>query len=311
MLNYVELQVDGRKASAELTPLTFLVGSGKSLFIHSIYKILSNIGSKIPKIYSSNFVITIKIKEKTFSLQRNGNIYRQVLEEGSKRVVFEYGSVRGSVFNRVVEPFELSIKDANVVMPFIEVSEHVSILAEEEVEEVNKFVDGFRRAFSLRAVLLGPYIDPETFYDASKGRRPLRPDGGNLVGVLASLALTAPDVYDKLRGDFRKKGIKLAVGLSKRGLLAGVAYIGRAKVPISRLPCSLKAALTIAAAVSTRPDLLLLDNFDYCFNEKLTDILSKYLEEQASRGQVIAELHKPDLAELFKVQYKSLLSLSL
>ncbi|MEZ0247731.1 MAG: DNA-binding protein [Thermoproteus sp.] len=311
MLNYVELQIYGRKVSAELTPLTFLVGSGKSLFINSIYKILSNIGNKIPKIHYNNFVISIKIKEKTFSLQKNGNIYRQILEDGGKKVVFEYGSVRGSVFNRVVEPFELSIKDANVVMPSIEVSEHVSILAEEEVDEANRFVDEFRRAFSLRAVLLGPYMDPETFYDASKGRRSLSRNGGNLVGVLASLALTHPDVYDKLRGDFRKKGVKLAVGLSKRGLLAGVAYMGRVRVPFSKLPCSLKAALTVAVAVSTRPDLLLLDNFDYCFNEKLADVLSKYLEEQASRGQVIAELHKPDLAELFKAKYKSLLSLSL
>ncbi|AEA11981.1 hypothetical protein TUZN_0485 [Thermoproteus uzoniensis 768-20] len=311
MISHVALQLGERKISGELTPLTFVTGSGKSVFINSIYLILSNIGSKIPKIYYNKFSISIKINNKVFSLQKNGKIYRQIFEDGGRKVAIEYGVLDGSRISRVMEPFELAIKNADILMPQVDVAEHVSILADEEVEEVNRLLGEFRKTFSLKAILLGPYIDPKTFHDAAKATGVLKPDGSNLVGVLARLALKAPDAYDRLRASFRKKGIKLAVGLARGGVLAGVAYIGGAKIPISRLPCSLKAALALATAVIAKPDLLLVDNFDYCFNENVAEILSSYLNEQISRGQIVAEIHRPDIAELFKIQYKSILSVSL
>ncbi len=311
MINYVEFQLGDRKAAGELTPLTFVTGTGKSFLINSIYRILANIGNKIPKLYYDNFLITITIKERKFTLQKNRNIYRQILEGGGKRIVFEHGVVKGTTINRISEPFELTIKNADILMPFVEVNEHVSILADEEIESVNKIVEEFRSAFSLKVVLLGPYLDPRSSYDLSKATATLRPDGRNLVGILSMLALRDPDAYDRLRGLFRKKGVKLAVGLSRKGLLAGYAYINGVRIPISRLPCSLKAALVVTTAVATKPDLLLVDNFDYCFNEQLADVLSRYIDEQISRGQIVAELHRSDIAELFKTQYKSVLSISL
>lgn len=311
MISHVELQVGDRKASGELTPFTFVVGSGKSLFINYLYKIISNIGNKIPKIYFNKFIITLTIKDKKFSLQRSGDVYRQVLEGDGTRIVFEYGSARGVKISRISEPFELTIKNADVLMPLVEVAEHVSILADEDIESINKTVGEFRKTFGLRALLLGPYINPRASHDVSGNASRLRPDGGNLVGVLSALALKDPDAYDKLRTVFRKRGIKLAVGLSKRGVLAGFAYMSGVKVPISKLPCSLKTALTIATAIATRPDLLLVDNFDYCFNEGFADVLNAYVEEQISRGQIIAEIHKHEVADAFRTQYKSVLSISL
>jgi len=66
-----------------------------------------------------------------------------------------------------------------------------------------------------------------------------------------------------------------------------------------------------AAAVATKPDLLLIENFDCCFNEGLVDILTSYFNEQISRGQIVVEIHRPDVADLFKIQYKSIVSVAL
>lgn len=311
MINHVELQLGDKRASGELSPLTFITGTGKSLLISYIYRIISNIGNKIPKIYFDRFAITLSIKDKKFSLQKSGGIYRQILEGGGSRIVFEYGLARGIKISRIAEPFELSVRSADVLMPLVDVAEHVSMLTDEEVESVNKTIGEFRKTFGLRALLLGPYVNPKGLYRIASDTLSLRSDGGNLVGVLSSLALRDPDAYDKLRTLFRKKGVKLAIGLSRKGVLAGFAYIGGLKMPISRLPCSLKAALTVAVAVAIKPNLLLIDNFDYCFNEGFADILNKYVEEQISRGQIIAEIHRSDIAEAFKTQYKSILSISL
>jgi hypothetical protein len=310
VIDHIELQLGERKISGELTPLTFIVGSGKSVFINSIYLVLSNIGLKIPKIYYNKFNISIKINNKIFSLQKNGKIYRQILDEGGRKVAIEYGALDGSRISRIVEPFELAIKNADILMPQIDVAEHVSMLADEEIEEVNRLIGEFRKAFSLKVTSLGPYIDPKTFHDPTKAAGSLKPDGSNLVGVLARLALENPDAYDRLRTSFRKKGVKLAVGLAKRGVLAGVIHVGGTKMPVSRLPCSLKTALVFAAAVATKPDLLLIENLDCCFNESLVDILTSYFSEQISRGQIVAEIHRPDVADLFKIQYKSIVSVA-
>ncbi|CCC81464.1 Predicted DNA binding protein, contains leucin zipper domain [Thermoproteus tenax Kra 1] len=311
MLNYIEVEYLGKRIAAELTPITFLTGNGKSFLIYEIINTIKNIGYKIPKISYKNFKIVLRIKDMTYALQRAGPIYRQTLERGKDRVIFEYGTINGVRISRLIEPSEMSVKSADVIMPFVEVTEHVAILADEEIERLNKLIGEFRKAFSLRALLIGPFVSPRTFYRPSEGKTELRPDGSNLVGVLSMLAYKSPDDFERLRSMFKKIGVKLAVGLTNKNILGGAVYIQGVRLPLSKLPCSLKMALTIGAAVASRPDILAVDNLDYCFNENVASVLAAFLEEQASRGQVIAEVHNPAIVEHFKAQYKSVVSVSL
>lgn len=307
MLNSIEVEIGEKKYSGDLAPLTFISGTGKSTIIYIIYKILKNINSSIPKLFDK-YRITLRVEDKKYSLEKRGNFYRQVLESNGIRVVFE---ARPPDVNRVIEPFELSVRDAGIVMPFVEVAEHVSMLADEEVERVNKAIAEFRRAFMQKVLLLGPYLRPRSRYDTSRGRTELRPDGSNVVGVLSSLALDSPASFDKIKTSFRRKGITIALGLLGKNMLGAAAYVEGLKIPLSRLPCSLKSALIIATAISLRPDLILIDNFDYCFTEATAEILSPYIAEYVTRGQLIAEIHRADIADYFKTQYKSIISASL
>nr|KJR73746.1 MAG: DNA-binding protein [Thermoproteus sp. AZ2] len=307
MLNSIEVEIGEKRYSGDLAPLTFISGTGKSTIIYIIYKILKNINSSIPKLFDK-YKIILRVEDKKYSLEKRGNFYRQVLEGDGVRVVFE---ARPPDINRIIEPFELSVRDAGVVMPFVEVAEHVSMLADEEVERVNKAIAEFRKAFAQRALLLGPYLRPRSRYDTSRGRAELRPDGSNIVGVLSSLALDDPAAYDRIRASFRKKGITIALGLLGKNALGAAAYAEGLRMPLSRLPCSLKSALVIATAISLRPDIILIDNFDYCFTEAAAEILSPYIAEYVAKGQLIAEIHRADIADYFKTQYKSIISASL
>lgn len=312
MLNYVEIQIDEKRHSSDLAPLTFITGIGKSTIINFIYNIIKNIGYKIPKFLYKRYRITLRIDDKKYTLEREGGIYRQVIEGGGERVIFEAGAFKGGAVNRIVEPFELAVKDAEVVMPMVEVAEHVSMLADEEIERVNKIVASFREAFSLKAVLLGPYLRPKSYYRASRGRAGLASDGSNLVGVLSALSLENPHAFDRIRGSMRRRGITLAVGLAGKGLLGAVAYLGGGRrLPLSRLPCSLKSALVVSTAISLKPDILLIDNFDYCLTDAAAESIAPYVSEFVNRGQIIAEIHRPEVADYFKTQYKSIVSLSL
>jgi hypothetical protein len=85
VIDHIELQLGERKISGELTPLTFIVGSGKSVFINSIYLVLSNIGLKIPKIYYNKFNISIKINNKIFLYKKTGRYIDRYSTKGAER----------------------------------------------------------------------------------------------------------------------------------------------------------------------------------------------------------------------------------
>ncbi|MEM1733115.1 MAG: hypothetical protein QXF38_00830 [Pyrobaculum sp.] len=306
MVEYVEVGIDGKKDGVKLTNLTFLIGSGKSLFLEVVYRVLSNVGRKIPSI-KRDWYFYAESGGVSLSISVNKSRYRQTITTQGEEVVFEY--IPSRKVHRIIKPIETAVAAANIVIPEIKTEEHVSIVAEEDIERLNDLLTKARRGIGVRVQMLGPYVSPMSLIDADIKYSGLDRHGKNLPLVLSYLSLYSPASYDYIRNIAKKFGFSLSVGVAKPGKV-GVLISTRAfKLPLAKAPCSLKYVLTIATALELKPDLLIIDNFDYCLTRKAVEILSTILRQKDTR--VMAEIHNEEIVDWFNIPNKNIVSVDL
>jgi len=292
MVEYVEVEIGERRASARLTNITFIVGTGKTTFLETLYKIISNIGKNIPKI-SRDVNVFIQAGDVSYGLSLDRKRVRQTISVGGEEVVFEW--VPSKSIHRLIKPIDVSIASADVIMPTIRTQEHVSIVAEEDLERLNNLVLTARRRLALDALYIGPYVDPHSAVDASKPSTKLDRHGRNLAQVLSHLALHKPNSFDAVKTHVKKLGLSLAVGLAKPGKIGAMLYGKSGRIPLSKAPCSMKMFLTLATALELAPDVLFVENFDYCLTPKTAEALTLLLRQKKTK--VMAEIHREEVAE--------------
>jgi len=295
MVEYVEVEVGGRRASARLTNITFIVGTGKTTFLETLYKIISNIGKNVPKM-SKDVNVFIQVGDVSYNFSFDKGRVRQTISVGGEEVVFEW--VPSKSIHRLIKPIDVSIVSADVIMPIIRTQEHVSIIAEEDLEQLNNLVLTARRRFALDVLYIGPYVDPRSAVDASKPSTKLDQHGKNLAQVLSHLALHKPNSFDAIKTHVKKLGLSLAVGLAKPGKIGAVLYGKSGKIPLSKAPCSIKMFLTLATALELAPHVLFVENFDYCLTPKIAEALTPLFRQKKTR--VVAEIHREEVAEWIK-----------
>ncbi|WP_181933464.1 hypothetical protein [Pyrobaculum aerophilum] len=83
----------------------------------------------------------------------------------------------------------------------------------------------------------------------------------------------------------------------------------RGKMPLSKAPCSIKSLLAIAVALELKPDLLLIDNLDYCLTKNTAEALAAILRQKSTK--VIAEIHNSEVVDWFNLPNKSVVELML
>ncbi len=89
----------------------------------------------------------------------------------------------------------------------------------------------------------------------------------------------------------------------------GITYVdknGNEVMGGGELPCSLKNILTISAQLmaSESGSIILVDNMDYCLDEKSSSILASLLKELGAGKQVIGgEVHTQLLSNLVDSNY--------
>lgn len=307
MVEYLEVGIGGRRASARLAAVTFITGRGKSAFLEVLYKVLSNVGKKIPRI-GGEWELHVQGGDVVYSIVASKNRIRQTVSIRGEEVVFEHMPSRG--VHRVVKPINIAVSSADVVIPEIKTEEHVSLVAEEDIERLNSLLAEARRALSVDTQFLGPYIAPKSLVDASTTHvAKLDSHGRNLAAVLANIALYKPSTYDSIRAAFRKLGFSISVGLAKPGKLGVIVATKKRKMPLAKAPCSIKSLLTILTALHLEPDILLVDNLDYCLTPETAGVLVSTIKQKPVK--LVAEIHNSDIAKWFDAVDKSIIKVEL
>jgi hypothetical protein len=307
MIDYVEVELGGSRASARLADVTFIVGTGKSAFLEVLYAVLSSVGRRLPRL-RGRWGFRVQADNVSYSVSAVRSRVRQVVRVGSDEAVFEYLPPRPA--HRLVKPIEMAIDAADVVIPEVRTKEHVAAIAEEDIERLNSMLALARRKLGVKTLMLGPYVAPRSLAEAGKPADRLDRHARNLPAVLAYLSLNRPPAYDEIRARLRKLGIVLSVGLTRFGSVGVALYIRGAKIPLFKAPCSAKSLLAIAAALQLKPDLLIVDNFDYCMTRGTAGVLSELLRQRPAT-KLVAEIHSEEVAEWFDVQNKSVVEVRL
>lgn len=307
MVDYVEVGVGDSKASARFTDVTFITGVGKSTFLDIINRVVSNIGKKVPKT-SRSWSLYLQRGDVSYYISASKWRVRQIVSVKGEEVVFEY--IPTKPIHRLLKPIEVALTSADVIIPMVETQEHVSVVAEEDIERVNGLLASARKSLGVRVYMLGPYISPRSLVDASAVRvDKLDRHARNLAGVLSYLALHKPTAYDSIRASLRKLGLSVSVGLAKPGKIGVFVTSKHQKMPLSRAPCSVKYLLSIATALEMKPDILLIDNFDYCLTRKAAEVLSSLFKQKPSK--IVAEIHNEDVADWLDLPNKSIVEVRL
>ncbi|RFA95009.1 ABC transporter ATP-binding protein [Pyrobaculum aerophilum] len=307
MIEYVEVGLGGRKAAVRLTNVVFVTGTGKSTFLKLVYGVLSSVGKRLPKL-GIEWSFYAQSGEVIYSITAARNRVRQTISTQGEEIAFEFVPAKGA--HRLIKPIDIAVTDADVVMPEVKTKEHVSVVADEDIERLNSLLLTARKAFSIKAQFLGPYISPRSLVDAStKQINALERHGRNLAAVLSNLALYNPSAYDSIRTAFRKLGFSISVGLAKPGFVGVIVSTKRGKMPLSKAPCSIKSLLAIAVALELKPDLLLIDNLDYCLTKNTAEALAAILRQKSTK--VIAEIHNSEVVDWFNLPNKSVVELML
>ena len=307
MIEYVEVGVGSRKVSVRLAEATFLVGTGKSLFLEILHKVVSGVGKKLPRL-GGDWGLYIQSGDVSYSVAASRRRIRQSISVKGEEAVFEY--IPAKPAHRLIKPIEMAIASADVIMPEVKTEEHVSVVAEEDIEHLNRLVEVARMRLGVKTQMLGPYISPRSLIDANaRHMTSLDRHGRNLAGVLSYLSLRKPTSYDAVKTAFRKIGFSVAVGLAKPGKIGVVVSTRDLKMPLSKAPCSAKSFLVIATALELKPDLLLVDNFDYCLTRKTAEALAALLRQKPTK--LIAEIHNAEVAEWLDIPNKSVVEVKL
>jgi len=307
MIEYVEVRIGSRKVSVRLAEATLLVGTGKSLFLEILHRVVSGVGKKLPRL-GGDWSLYIQSGDVSYSVAASKGRVRQSVSVKGEEAVFEY--VPAKPAHRLIKPIDMAIASADVIMPEVKTEEHISVVAEEDVEHLNKLVEAARKRLGVKTQMLGPYISPRSLIDANARHiTSLDRHGRNLAGVLSYLSLHKPTSYDAVKTAFRKIGFSVAVGLAKPGKIGVVVSTKDLKMPLSKAPCSAKSFLVIATALELKPDLLLIENFDYCLTRKTAEVLAALLRQKPTR--LIAEIHNEEVAEWLDIPNKSLVEVKL
>ncbi|MFN7105290.1 MAG: hypothetical protein ACK4M3_01690 [Pyrobaculum sp.] len=295
MVEYVEVGTANRQASIYLTNLTFITGVGKSTFLEILYSVLSNVGRKIPNI-GKTWRISIQDKDVSYSIQADPRRVRQNVVVKGEEVVFEY--IPHKSLHKLIKPIDIGIANADVIIPEIRTKEHVSIIAEEDLDRLANLLNEARRRLDIHVKILGPYLSPRSLVDSTTSHV-LDRYGRNLTGVLAYLSLYKPTAYDSIKTQLKKLGLSLSVGLAKPGKIGAFLITKSTKLPLSKAPCSIKSFLAISTALELRPDLLIIDNFDFCLTRQVAGVLSSVIRQKDVK--ILAELHNQDFADWIDV----------
>ncbi len=300
---YVELATEMGNTAVNLANLTLVTGVGKSLFLEMLYKTM-NVGGKIPK-FGGRWKLRIQNGGVSYTISQDKRRVRQSIVVRGEEIVFEY--VPGK-FHKLIKPVNLSISNADVIIPEVEVQSHVSIIASEELEKLNNLLRVARRSLEFDVKFLGPYLAPKSLVSATASPT-IDKYGRNLAIVLAYLALYRPAVYDTLRSRMRELGFTLSVGLAKPGKLGVLLHMKTKRLTLAKAPCSVKKFLTLSTVLELKPDIVLIDNFDFCLTRRVAKALSTQLSQ--SNSIVVAEIHNPDVIEWLDVPSKTVVEVSL
>lgn len=306
MVEYIEVGIENNKAGVKLSGVTFIIGTGKSLFLEIVYKVLSSIGKKIPSIKRS-WQFYAENGDVSLSISVAKSRYRQTIVAQGQEVVFEYLPQRR--VHRLIKPIDMSVAAADVVIPEIRTEEHVSVIAEEDIERLNALLSIARKRLGVKTQILGPYISPKSLVDATLKSSTLNRYARNLPLVLSYLSLYRPTAYDTIRNTAKKYGFTLSIGVAKPGRVGALVSTKSSKMLLSKAPCSLKSVLAIATALELKPDILLIDNFDYCLTRKSAEVLSSLIRQKQTR--IIAEIHNEDVIDWFDLPSKNVVSIRL
>ncbi|MFN3803616.1 MAG: hypothetical protein ACK4SY_01010 [Pyrobaculum sp.] len=295
MVERVEVGIAHKQASVYLTNLTFVTGVGKSTFLEILYSVFSSVGKKIPNV-GKMWRISIEDKDISYGIQVDTRRVRQNVKVKGEEIIFEY--IPHKSLHKLIKPIDLGIVNADVIIPEVRTKEHVSIIAEEDLEHLNNLLNEARRRLDIRVKILGPYLSPRSLVDSTT-RHVLDRHGRNLTGVLAYLSLYKPTAYDSIKTQLRKLGFSLSVGLARPGKIGAFLITKSTKLPLSKAPCSIKSFLAISTALELRPDLLIVDNFDFCLTRQVAEVLSSAIRQKDVK--ILAELHNQDFADWIDV----------
>jgi predicted ATPase len=316
--NNVEKELD-------LSPVTLISGFpgiGKSLILKVVYGLLSGIGNDLNSILmmEGNVELTFNtsqwrvsdINERlsavnlptidgmlTIAVARHENAVEQVIRTDKGTLLV---SRRGAEGSFIKVPLDVEVKDAGLFLSAeglsLKGSNAVQLIDEfatlyETVMDVVRFMS--RQLANLRVYYLGPYFD---FPPVSKisGKSWVGTHGEYTVEVLARLSME-PRMDGKIR--FLRKAIdglgyrRLRAGLVGDGI--GITYVDKNNNEImgGEVPCSLKTILAITTQLmaSEAGSIVLIDNMDYCLDEKTSAVLASLLRELGAGKQIIGEIH--------------------
>ncbi|MGC9130539.1 MAG: hypothetical protein ACP5H5_03015 [Pyrobaculum sp.] len=307
MVDYVEVETRGRKAAVRLAGATFITGTGKSTFIEILYRVLSSVGKKLPRV-GGGWSFYAQSGDVAYLITAGKGRVRQSVAVGGEELVFEYIPSRGA--HRIVKPINMSVANADVVIPLVRAEEHVSMVADEDIERFNSMLAAARKALGVKIQFLGPYIAPRSVVDADvKNVDLLERHGRNLVAVLSNLALYRPTAYDSIRAVLRKVGFTVSVGLAKPGKIGAFVATGALKMPLGKAPCSVKSLLALAVALELKPDILVVDNLDYCLTPSVAEVLTSMLRQKQTK--LVAEVHHRDVVDWIGVPDKAIVEIRL
>ncbi|ABL88016.1 conserved hypothetical protein [Pyrobaculum islandicum DSM 4184] len=306
MVDYVEVGIGDSKASVRLVDVTFVTGVGKSTFLEVLYRVISNIGKKIPKIRES-WSFYAQSGDISYSIVVNKWRVRQTISVKGEDIVFEY--IPSKPLHRLIKPIEVTIAEADVIIPNIKTEEHLSIVAEEDINRFNSLLATARKSLGIKIQMLGPYISPKSLVDANARVNTLDRYARNLAGVLSYLALYRPSAYDSIRASLKRVGVSLSVGLAKPGKIGAFVISKGLKMPLSKAPCSIKSLLALTTALEIKPNILLIDNFDYCMTRKTAETIAMLLRQKPTR--VVAEIHNEGIVDWFDIPNKSVVEVML
>ena len=307
MVEYVEVGTAGKRASVRLAEATLLVGTGKSLFLEILHQVISNIGKRLPRL-GKDWSLYMQSGDVSYSIVVSKGRVRQSVSVKGEEVVFEY--IPAKPAHRVIKPIDMAVTSADVIMPEVKTEEHVSVVAEEDIERLNKLIAVAKKRLGVKTQILGPYLNPRSLIDANTRQlTSLDRHGRNLPGILSYLSLHKPTSYDSIRTALRKLGFSVSVGLAKPGKIGVLISTRDLKMPLFKAPCSIKSFLVIATALELKPDLLLVDNFDYCLTRKTAEVLTTLLRQKHTK--LIAEIHNEEVIDWLDLSNKSIVEIKL
>ena len=285
MITRIEARIGRYRVAADAGPVTLVFGVGKSSLIRAIHCVASNSRNVARCVGAERASIRLGIDGRfVIHVEASRARVKAFLSDGSGEVVLDRSGGRSVMRSPMYADVEWSGAPLDAISP-----SRTMVIGEETIEAANRVISSVRSAVG-RVVLLGPCISPHTLVDGGMAA----PDsvgvrGEWLAAVAARWAVVDPGRYEALRRVARHFGVDFRAGwIGKR--VAAVVETDAGVVGIGKAPCTVRTALTVAAAALTRPKVLLLDGPPGCWDERVgkavTPILRQYVE---GGGQVIAE----------------------